>query len=80
MADGTHIEANGSLVRNGKPINVHVLASSFLALGTHVHFTHRVFGSENWTVRDTGGEFDLYVPNCKFGRWNNPRLYYTTFQ
>lgn len=81
MADGTHIEANGGLVRNGKAVNVHALASSFLPLGTHVHFTRRVFGSQDWTVRDTGGEFDLYRPNCDYTGWpglTNPTLYYMT--
>lgn len=82
MADGTHIEANGSLSRRGHSVDIHALASSFLPLGTHVHFTRRVFGSKNWTVRDSGGEFDLYRPNCNYSGYpglTNPELYYTTY-
>jgi len=82
MADGTTIEADGSLRHGGRPVSIHALASSFLALGTHVHFTRRVFGSKNWTVRDSGGEFDLYRPNCNYSGWpglTNPVLYYRTY-
>jgi 3D (Asp-Asp-Asp) domain-containing protein len=80
MADGTHINPDGSLEHNGKHVSSFALASSFLRLGTHVHFTRRVFGNKNWTVRDTGGEFDLYRPNCNYSGWpglTNPTLYFT---
>lgn len=79
MADETHIQSDGSLRRRGHPVPVYALASSFLHLGTHVHFTRRVFGSKDWTVRDSGGEFDLYRPNCNYSGWpglSNPILYY----
>lgn len=76
MADGTRIIADGSLRHHGRRVNNHVLASSFLPLGTIIRFTHKVFGARLWTVRDSGGAFDLYRPNCRFGRWNNPTLTY----
>ncbi len=67
MADGTSIYS---------PRAQHSLASMFLRLGTRIRFDRRVFGSRWWTVRDTGGTFDLYVPDCAFGSWNNPLLGY----
>lgn len=80
MADGTTIAGTGKLYKEGRQVDIHALASSFLPLGTHVHFTRRVFGSQNWTVRDSGGEFDLYRPNCNYTGYpgtTNPVLYYT---
>lgn len=76
MADGTTIQPDGSLRHHGVRVDDHVLASSTLPLGARIRFTHKVFGSRFWTVRDTGGAFDLYRPNCAFGRWGNPTLTY----
>jgi len=79
MADGTQIQSNGSLRYGGRRVDNHVLASSFLPLHTHVVFTRQVFGKRTWIVRDSGGEFDLYRPNCNYTGWpglTNPVLYY----
>lgn len=85
MADGTTIDSAGRLWHrrsNGhgvEQVDNHVLASAFLPLGTRVRFTRKVFGAKIWTVRDSGGAFDLYRPNCDYSGWpglTNPTLSY----
>jgi len=79
MADGTRIDGAGNLWHGGRRVDDHALASSYLPLGTQVRFTRRVFGSRDWTVRDSGGEFDLYRPHCDWAGWpglTNPTLTY----
>ena len=79
MADGTTIdERHGGILidRHGKHVDSHALASNFLPLGAHIRFSHPVYGSTEWTVRDSGGAFDLYVPKCRYGSWGNPNLEY----
>jgi hypothetical protein len=77
MADGTRIDGAGNLWHGGHRVSDDALASTFLPLGSHVRFTRRVFGSRDWTVRDSGGAFDLYRPNCNWTGWpglTNPVL------
>jgi hypothetical protein len=77
MADGTRIDGAGHLWHSGHRVSDDALASTFLPLGSHVLFARRVFGSRGWTVRDTGGAFDLYRPNCNYAGWpglQNPVL------
>lgn len=79
MADGTSIDGAGQLRRRGKHVDEHVLASSFLPLGTRIRFSRAVFGVRIWIVRDSGGAFDLYRPNCDYSGWpglSNPMLYF----
>lgn len=79
MADGTQIESDGSLRWHKEVVTTDAIASSFLPLGTKVQFTRPVFGAREWTVRDSGGEFDLYRPNCNYSGWPgliNPKLRY----
>lgn len=79
MADGTHLAEDGQLYHRGRHVDIHALASSFLPLGTRIRFARKVFGSTDWTVRDSGGAFDLYRPNCNYSGWpglNNLVLYY----
>lgn len=77
MADGTTIDGAGNLWHGGRRVSDDAIASTFLPLGAHVRFTRRVFGSTSWTVRDSGGAFDLYRPNCDYAGWpglTNPTL------
>lgn len=78
MADGTKImEPGGALFHDGKPVDIHALASSYIPVGTRIKFDLKVFGSRYWTVRDSGGEFDLYRPDCNYSGspgLTNPRL------
>ncbi len=67
----TTVLADGHSIYNAPG---HWIASTFLRLGTRIRFTRPVFGATDYTVRDTGGYFDVYVPDCKFGSWNNPSL------
>lgn len=79
MADGTTIDGAGHLWHRHRRVDDHALASSFLRVGTRILFTRKVFGAREWTVRDSGGSFDLYRPNCDYSGWpglNNPSLSY----